>query len=160
MNAPLSGHIHPVVVPMKPVFPDAREHRPRSIAGRLPAPVAAAYDLDLDRVPWKRLGPGVWHHRLALRNRSEGDLRLIRVAAGRAVPEHGHGGTELTLVIEGVFEDATGQYRRGDIQDVDDSIDHQPIVSPDGECICLIATERPARFKSLLGRLSQTWTGL
>jgi putative transcriptional regulator len=43
---------------------------------------------------------------------------------------------------------------------VDDSIDHQPIVSPDGECICLIATERPARFKSLLGRLSQTWTGL
>ena len=48
--------------------------------GRLPAPIAIVYGLSLDRIPWKRLGPGVWHHRLALRQESGGDLRLLRIA--------------------------------------------------------------------------------
>ncbi len=125
---------------------------------RLPAPISAAYALSLDSIPWKRLGPGVWHHRLALRQEGDGDLRLLRIAPGRKMPDHGHGGAELTLVIEGAYRDVTGQYRRGDIQDVDEGIEHQPIVDTDGECICMIASEQPARFKSLVGRLTQPWT--
>ena len=125
---------------------------------RLPAPIAATYGLSLDSIPWKRLGPGVWHHRLALRQEGDGDLRLLRIAPGRKMPDHGHGGAELTLVIEGSYSDVTGKYRRGDIQDVDEGIEHQPIVDKDGECVCLIASEHPARFKSLVGRLTQPWT--
>ncbi len=130
------------------------------VVERLPAAIAAAYGLSLARIPWKRLGPGVWHHRLPLRHESEGDLRLLRIGRGRTMPDHGHGGAELTLVIEGAYSDVTGTYRRGDIQDVDEAIEHQPIVDTVAECVCLIASEHPARFKSLVGRLTQPWTGM
>lgn len=125
---------------------------------RLPAPIAAVYGLSLASIPWKRLGPGVWHHRLALRREGDGDLRLLRIAPGRTMPDHGHGGVELTLVIEGAYSDVTGTYGRGDLQDVDEGLEHQPVVDKDVECICLIASERPARFNTLVGRLTQSWT--
>lgn len=126
---------------------------------RLPAPLVAAYDLTMERIPWRRLGPGVWHHRLALRLEGEGDLRLLRIAAGRRMPDHGHGGTELTLMLEGSYSDVTGEYRRGDVQDIDEELEHQPVVGMEADCICLIASDRPARFKSLIGRITQPWTG-
>lgn len=136
---------------------------PRNIGqsgDRLPPAIVAAYGISLASVPWKRLGPGVFHHRLPLRHEGTGDLRLLRIGAGRTMPDHGHGGAELTLVIEGAYSDVTGTYRRGDIQDVDESIEHQPIVDKSGECVCLIASEHPARFKSLAARLTQPWTGM
>ena len=52
-----------------------------------------------------------------------------------------------------------GPGRRGDVQDVDEDIEHRPMVGKD-ECICLIATVHPARFKSLIGKIMQPWTGL
>ena len=127
--------------------------------GRLPAPLASVYDLTMDSIPWRRLGPGVWHHRLPLRAKDGGDLRLLLIGAGRKMPEHGHGGMELTLVLDGAYSDVTGEYRRGDVQDVDEDIEHRPIVGRD-ECTCLIATVHPARFKSLIGKIMQPWTGL
>lgn len=127
---------------------------------RLPPALSRAYGLSLGTIPWKRLGPGVWHHRLALQKPGDGDLRLLRIAPGRAMPDHGHGGSELTLVIEGCYGDVTGRYRRGDVQDVDEGIDHQPIVEAGEPCICLIASEHPARFKSIVGRIMQPWTGM
>jgi putative transcriptional regulator len=129
-----------------------------SASERLPGTIASFYGLSLDTVPWRRLAPGVWHHRLALRDPGAGDLRLLRIGAGRAMPEHGHGGEELTLVIEGAYADVTGTYRRGDIQDVGEGVEHRPVVTADAECICLIASERQARFKSLGARLAQSWT--
>jgi putative transcriptional regulator len=126
----------------------------------LPAPLVATYGLTMERIPWRRLGPGVWHHRLALRQQGEGDLRLLRIAAGRRMPDHGHGGAELTLMLEGSYSDVTGEYRRGDVQDVDEEVEHQPVVGTEADCICLIASVHPARFKSLVGRITQPWTGL
>jgi putative transcriptional regulator len=63
-------------------------------------------------------------------------------------------------MLEGSYSDVTGEYRRGDVQDVDEEVEHQPVVGEDGHCICLIASDRPARFKSLVGRITQPWTGL
>ncbi len=126
----------------------------------LPAPLAFVYGLSLERVSWKRLGPGIWQHRLELRQPDAGDLRLLRIAAGKKMPDHGHRGGELTFVIEGSYSDSTGTYRRGDVQDVDEEIEHQPLVDEGQDCICLIASEHQARFKSILGRLIQPWTGM
>ncbi len=147
--------------PRRPVD-SATTAAPRSAPAddRLPAAIAAAYGLSLASILWKRLGPGVWHHRLPLRHEGDGDLRLLRIASGRTMPDHGHGGAELTLVIEGAYSDATGTYRRGDIQDADEGLEHQPVVDAAAECVCLIASEHRARFKTLVGRLSQPWTGL
>ncbi len=134
---------------------------PRPVsADRLPGPIARAYDITFDTIQWKRLGPGVWHHRLALSAGVDGDLRLLKIAPGREMPDHGHGGAELTLVLDGAYGDETGEYRRGDMQDVDEEIEHRPVADRTTGCICLIASEKPARFKSLVGRLLQPWTGM
>ena len=146
-------------VPRRPAdVPRPAAHRISRSNDMLPAPIANAYALTYENIPWRRLGPGVWHHRLPLQHESDGDLRLLRIASGRTMPDHGHGGGELTLVIAGAYSDVTGKYRRGDIQDVDEGIEHQPIVDKAAECVCLIASEHPARFKTLMGRLTQPWT--
>jgi putative transcriptional regulator len=144
-----------------------RRHAPEQRAAamlapgeRLPASIARAYDLSFDTIPWRRLGPGVLHHRLALSDNAVGDLRLLNISAGRRMPEHGHGGAELTLVIDGAYSDETGTYRRGDVQDVDGSTEHTPIADASAGCVCLIASEHPARFKGLVARLVQPWTGI
>jgi putative transcriptional regulator len=126
-------------------------------SSEVPAPLARLIGADLDRVPWRRLGLGVWHHKLPS---SAGDLRLLKVAAGRRMPEHGHGGSELTLMLRGSYTDVTGTYRPGDVADLDDSIEHSPIADPETGCICLIASEHPAHFKGLLPRLVQPLTGM
>ncbi len=145
-----------------PTAADLETSQPRRVdAGeRLPAPIALAYGLSFATIPWKRLGPGVWHHRLSLSEAADGDLRLLKIAPGRAMPDHGHGGTELTLVLDGAFSDATGNYTWGDVQDVGDDIEHKPLADASTGCVCLIASERPARFKGLMGRLLQPLTGM
>lgn len=127
---------------------------------RLPQPIAVRYGLTFETIPWRRLAPGVWHHRLPLAGKGEGDLRMLRIAAGRRLPEHGHGGSEMTLVLEGAFHDVTGIYRAGDIQDVDEEIEHQPIANDGPDCICIAASEQPARFKGVLGRMLQPLIGM
>lgn len=160
-SVPLSDIAAVAMVPsrsMERAPPDVR--RQADPFGVLPAPLAQAFQLSFDRIPWKRLGPGVWHHRLPLSPGATGDLRLLKIGPGRVMPGHGHGGAELTLVLDGAFTDKTGAYLRGDIQDVDETIEHTPVADKDIGCICLIASERPARFRGLVGRLLQPWTGL
>ena len=76
------------------------------------------------------------------------------------MPEHGHGGAELTLVLRGAFHDETGRYARGDVADLDETVEHQPVVTDaGGDCICLIASEKPERFHGLVARLLQPLRG-
>ena len=126
--------------------------------GEMPGPLARLVHGDLDAVRWRRLGLGVWHHRLPLTG--AGGLGLLKVAPGRVVPEHGHGGAELTLVLRGSFHDVTGAYRPGDVADLDETVAHQPVADPGPDCICLVASEKPARFHGLIARLLQPLHGL
>jgi putative transcriptional regulator len=121
--------------------------------GEIPRPIARLLGGGLDAVSWRWLGPGVWDHALPLTG--AGKLRLLKVAPGRSVPEHGHGGAELTLVLRGSFHDETGRYARGDVADLDETVEHQPVTDPGGDCICLIASEKPERFRGLVARLLQ-----
>ena len=124
----------------------------------VPRPVAGLVSGGLDAVAWRWLGPGVWDHTLPLTG--AGKLRLLKVAPGRSVPEHSHGGAELTLVLRGSFHDETGRYARGDVADLDETVEHQPVVPQDaGDCICLIASEAPERFQGLLARQWQRVRG-
>lgn len=132
----------------------------RSAADGVPGPLAERYGIRLAEIPWRRLGVGVWHYPLALSQGATGDLRLLKVAPGYRMPDHGHGGAELTLVLAGAYRDVSGTYRQGDLQDVDETVEHRPVGDPALGCICLIASERPARFKGLVGRLLQPLTGI
>jgi putative transcriptional regulator len=150
-----------IFIPRRPVdLASGSIDRHADPSGMMPAPLASAYRLTFENIPWKRLGPGVWHHRLPLSPGVAGDLRLLKIGPGRVMPDHGHGGAELTLVLEGAYSDETGAYRRGDLQDVDEAVEHTPVADAETGCICLIASERPARFKGLVGRIMQPWTGM
>ena len=123
-------------------------------------PVERLIGVPLSDVRWKRLGFGVWHYPIALGPDDRGDLRLLKVQAGQAMPEHGHGGAELTLLLEGAYKDHIGEFRRGDVADLADDIEHRPIADPEIGCVCLIASEKRARFTGVVGRLLQPLTGI
>ncbi len=134
--------------------------KPSAAAGTIPAPLTRLVGKDLDAIAWKRLGLGVWHLPLPLSANATGDLRLIKVAPGQIMPDHGHGGAELALILAGSYTDSIGHFGHGDLADLDDAVEHQPIADREAGCICLIASEHPARFKGLFARLVQPFVGL
>jgi putative transcriptional regulator len=140
-------------------LPPSQQRRDRS-AGPMPSatPLARLLPGGLAAVRWRRLGFGIWHHRLPVAG--SGTLGLLKVAPGRIVPEHGHGGAELTLVLGGSFHDTTGRYRTGDVADLDETVEHEPVADLGLDCVCLVASETPARFRGLFARLVQPWHGL
>ncbi len=134
--------------------------KPDAQTAALPRPLSRLVGNDLNAIAWKRLSFGVWHHRLPLSVGAKGDLRLIKIAPGQMMPEHGHGSTELTLVLDGSYTDEVGRFGPGDLADLDQETEHQPIADHKMGCICLIASEEKARFKSILARIVQPFTGL
>lgn len=131
---------------------------PPAAAGELPAPLSRLIGGSLDEVRWRWIGPGLWHRPLKIGG--EGSLQLIKAAPGASVPEHTHGGSEITLVLRGALIDSTGRYVPGDVADVDEEIEHTPVADAEAGCICVIANEQPTRFRGLLARLMQPWHGL
>lgn len=127
----------------------------------VPAPLEAYLGgKSLSDLAWKRKAPGVELFDLPLPNKKSGKLFLMRIGAGRAMPEHGHGGEEMTLILEGAYQDKFGRFAAGDIADLDDDVEHQPIVEEGVACICLVATEAPTRFLSWPARLLQPLIGI
>jgi len=119
----------------------------------LPAPLLDYVGGDLDAVRWKPVGMGV---RQAILPTSKGAMaRLLHIPAGRAVPDHGHRGTELTLVLSGAFHDTIDRFGPGDLEIATSDLVHTPIAEPGADCICLAATDAPLRFISLIPRLLQ-----
>lgn len=119
------------------------------------SPVPAA-----DRIPFGRemwIGPGMGIRKARIDD--SGDLLyLLRLPAGLQTIPHGHQGQEFTAVLKGAFVDGSGRFAAGDFAEMTDEIDHQPSVSPDGECLCLIASEKPMRVKTLIGRIVHMMT--
>lgn len=124
---------------------------------RLPTPLGDYLGCRLDNVPWKKIVPGISYYDIDCQ--SGGVSRLMRIAPGKTLLPHTHEGNELTLVLEGSFCDEIGRFARGDVADLDEQVEHQPLVDSNTDCICLIATDAPLKFTSLLGRLVQPVTG-
>jgi putative transcriptional regulator len=145
-----------------PMPPAPQIERPRSVApapegmGEVPAPLARLMGDNLDAIRWRWIAPGLWYRPVPIRG--EGSLYLLKGAPGVTVPEHGHGGSELALVLRGTLIDSSGRYGPGDVSDLDEDVEHEPEAGPEG-CICIVASEQPARFHSLLARLLQRWHG-
>lgn len=128
--------------------------RPAAPHNGVPPPLSKCVCCNLDDVEWRWAAPGIWVHPIALSHPGCcGDLRLIKVAPGKALPEHGHAGSELTIVLKGAYSDETGTYREGDVSDLDDSVSHAPVACPEQGCICLMASQGKPIFASFLARL-------
>jgi putative transcriptional regulator len=125
----------------------------------LPMPLALRLDgHGLEHVAWRKVFPGVAVRDLELPAGAAGRLRLLRIAPGKALPEHGHASGELSLVLRGAYSDGLGRYTIGDVADLDGATVHRP-VAEDAGCICLVAAETPVRYSSWLSRLWQRLTG-
>ena len=66
----------------------------------------------------------------------------------------------MTLILQGAYSDDFGTFSKGDVADLDDHVEHQPYVVSHEDCICLIATEAPTRFKSIAGKIMQPFVGI
>lgn len=115
---------------------------------------------DIEEVDWRKVGPGIWQKPIQLSENANSSLRLLRIRNGYKVPEHGHNGQEITLILQGAYQDEIGHFGVGDVADLDEDIEHQPIVVSDEDCICLAATEAPTRFKGIASRLMQPFIGI
>lgn len=121
--------------------------------GDVPVPLSGYIGGGLAAVKWRNLGMGV---RQAILPTAKGaSARLLYIPAGQAVPDHGHRGTELTLVLQGAFRDATDRFGRGDVEIATEELEHTPVAEAGEACICLAATDAPLRFNALIPRLLQ-----
>jgi len=108
---------------------------------------------DVDAVRWRPVGMGV--RQAILKTSKDASVRLLHIPAGKAVPDHGHRGTELTLVLQGAFADDDDRFGRGDLEIATEDLEHTPVAEMGEDCICLAATDAPLKFRGLIPRLAQ-----
>ena len=132
--------------------PAARVTVPRQPT-EMPFPLSAYIGDSLDAIKWKPVGMGV--KQAILKTSAAATARLLYIPAGMAVPDHGHGGTELTLVLRGAYSDETAHFKRGDVEIADEDMHHTPVADTHSDCICLAVTDAPLKFSGVLPRLLQ-----
>jgi putative transcriptional regulator len=121
--------------------------------GVLPGPVQDYVGGDLDAIKWRPVGMGV--KQAILPTTSDATARLLYIPAGCAMPDHGHKGMELTLVLQGAFQDEDDYFSRGDVETADEHLHHTPVAAQGEPCICLAVTDAPLKFKGLIPRIAQ-----
>ena len=125
----------------------------------LPRPLRDYVGGDLAQIRWKMLGKGAAQLRIRTGDGAT-QVRLLKIPAGKPVPEHSHRGRELTVVLSGAFNDGETLFVRGDVEDADDSVQHVPTATAEADCICLAVTEAPLRFRSWIVRALQPILGI
>lgn len=127
------------------------------------APAGMRWPRSLDRCevgPWRRIGPGMRWSRIRVPGEPQANAFLLRMAAGKELAAHTHGGRELTLVLHGAFDDGRAVWRAGDLDETDGQVHHRPVVGADDECVCLVAINGRTRFDGWLARGLGAWMGI
>jgi len=123
-----------------------------------PGPLQDYVSGDVESLKWRKVGGGV--SQLVLKTSDDASVRLLRIPAGTKVPDHGHRGTELTLVLQGAFTDEHERFGAGDVEVANEDMNHTPIAEAGMDCICLAATDAPLRFNGIVPRLAQRFIGI
>ncbi len=127
--------------------------RPAQGCEVLPQPLQDYVGGTVEDIKWKPIGMGV--KQAILSTSKAASARLLFIPAGAAVPDHGHKGTELTMVLQGAFSDEMDRFARGDVEVADQDLEHMPVADISADCICLAVTDAPLKFNSLIPRLVQ-----
>lgn len=132
----------------------AQDSTPKRVKGStLPGPVQDYVGGDLENVRWRGLGMGV--KQAILPTTRDASARLLFIPAGAAMPDHGHHGTEMTMVLQGAFQDDDDYFARGDVEMADSDMHHTPVADIHEDCICLAVTDAPLKFQGLLPKIVQ-----
>ncbi|MEL6464174.1 MAG: ChrR family anti-sigma-E factor [Pseudomonadota bacterium] len=119
----------------------------------LPQPLQDYVGGGIDSVKWRSVGMGV--KQAILPTSDDASARLLYIPAGAAMPDHGHHGTEMTMVLQGAFQDEDDYFARGDVEVADSDMHHTPVADIHEDCICLAVTDAPLRFQGLLPKIAQ-----
>lgn len=104
--------------------------------------------------------PGVWVAGVTHDRRTGARSYLLGVGANLAVPLHTHRGQELICVIKGAYKDRGRIHGVGDFAENDESVEHQPKTTRDGECVCLIAADHRLVPRNWRARVLQPFVGI
>lgn len=85
------------------------------------------------------------------------ETAIYDIKAGGKLPEHEHRGEEITVLLKGSFSDAEGSYSLGDFIVRNKGEVHQPTVTLDMGCVCLVSLERPIKPRSWFYRLLEPY---
>jgi len=136
-------------------FDPEEEPQAKAIACAVQTQAITSYTgLDIDNIPWRTLTPGIEYYDVPVPCQKKEKAQLLKMTPGKSVLEHSHDGLELTLVLDGAFQDDTGIYRRGDLS-LEEGHDHahKPVADMTQGCICLAVTTAPVHFTGWLGRI-------
>lgn len=123
-------------------------------------PLASYLKDGIDAIEWKPFVPGISQHVIPAEGYRPGVLRLLKIAPGMKISPHTHGDEELTLILRGSYVDEVGEFRPGDLADLDGGVTHAPLATGEAPCICLVAASAPLRFKTIIGRVAQPFFGM
>jgi len=159
--------------PLVPLAPDLFERTLARLDEPVSAPVFASHDhkmLDMGvAMPspllqrkiskWRFIAPGMRFAKVEVPEDPKFSVMMLRVGPGKALPMHGHTGSELTLILKGAYRDESGRYGPGDLDEETEESEHQPMVEGDGECICIAAIDGRMRPHGWLARMIQPLFG-
>lgn len=132
-----------------------------SIVAGVPRPLARLLPTTLESLDWRRIGPGIKQHNLSDQHRKYGAFQLLHLEPGVTLSAHSHNDRELTYLVQGSYTDVSGQFKAGDISDLDGhQEEHQPVVDSDEPCIALIATQSPVNYSGVFGKIMQPFVGI
>ena len=120
----------------------------------IPEPLRSYLGGDVNDLKWRALGRGAYQIRIPTADKDT-QVRLLKIPAGKPVPEHTHDGREITLVLAGSFRDGSDIFARGDVEEADGDLLHTPHATEGEDCICLAVTEAPLKFTSWIVRAIQ-----
>ncbi|AWH53582.1 transcriptional regulator [Stenotrophomonas sp. ESTM1D_MKCIP4_1] len=130
--------------------------RPEVSADHLPASLHPYFGPSLAALRWRWIAPGVH----CIRAADMPSLIMLRIAPGKCLPMHSHGRSELTQILRGAYNDALGLFAPGDVADLDEDVEHQPVTAPGVPCICVSALDAPLVFSGWLARKIQRFVKL
>jgi putative transcriptional regulator len=84
-------------------------------------------------------------------NEDEIHTSLLHIEPGGGVPQHTHKGFELTLLLDGSFEDENGEYVKGDFIMLGGDHQHHPISSKG--CLCFTVANDALHFTQGINKL-------
>jgi len=109
---------------------------------------------------WRWMGMGMRFARIAVPHEPAAALYLLQIGEGRSLPRHTHGGTELTQVLCGAFDDGRALFGPGDFDAADESVRHQPVVQAGATCVCLAYVGARMRFDGRIASVIAGWIGM
>lgn len=130
--------------------------RPQANPDHLPAALHPYFGASLSGLRWRWIAPGVY----CIRAAQMPSLIMLKIAPGKCLPMHSHGQSELTQILRGSYNDALGLFAPGDVADLDEDVEHQPVTAPGVPCICVSALDAPLVFSGWLARRIQRFVKL